>query len=193
MIGGPSYRGDTNIGPTVPDSPTYRFGPLAPGAVGDGNGGGKDDDRNEPTRPSAVSLEAGIGPAERVRQRFLFRGVGHSCEDGSLRAGQLDLRERLALQVEPPVGRTATPAVGGNDCDSITMTDTCERGRMGSTGSASGRGDEGHVAAVPVPTEASSGESMHRNVRPRQRLGGELDAALVVELVHVGDRGVSSG
>jgi hypothetical protein len=46
---------------------------------------------------------------------------------------------------------------------------------MRSTGSASGCGDEGDVAAVPVTTESSPGESMYRDVSAGKRLGGQCE------------------
>ncbi|MDQ1535085.1 MAG: hypothetical protein QOF28_2846 [Actinomycetota bacterium] len=149
------------------------------------SGGREQDDWHDPALALAVALEAGIGAGERVRQGSLFCGVGDSRQDGPPCAGKLDHGFRLTLQVEPPVGRTVAPAIGGNDCDRVTVMDTRERGRVGPTGSASGRGDERDVAAVPAMTESAPAESMYRDVRPRKRLGGQLGAAPVKELVHI--------
>ena len=66
----------------------------------------------------------------------------------------------------------------------VRVMDTRERARVGST-AASGRGDERDVAAVPAMTETASAESMYSDVRPRERLGGQLRAALVKEFVHI--------
>src|SRR5438067_6286082 len=65
------------------------------------------------------------------------------------------------------------------------MMDAGEGGGVGSAGSASGCGDECDVAAVPVTTDSSSGESMHRDVSPGERFGGQCEVARPQAFVHV--------
>jgi hypothetical protein len=162
--------------PWLPSSArARRLGSTALGRVN----GSQQNDGQHASRALAVSLEPRIHIAKRVAQVDLFRGFRVSCDDRVPCARKLDLCERLTLQVEPPIGDTIAPAVGGHDCEVVAVPDACERRRVQSSGPAPGCGNERDLAAVPDTAKSSSSDSMHRNVRPCESLGGGLDVELV--------------